>query len=79
MGLYEYNQLSLDEKANVLWQHGNFLISRKEGENGFNLYSLFDFYVEVQASNSTNKIENIITFKTKRLLEPYLNNIKLDL
>jgi hypothetical protein len=79
MGLYEYNQLSLDEKANVLWQHGNFLISRKEGENAFNLYSLFDFYVEVQASNSTNKIENIITFKTKRLLEPYLNNIKLDL
>lgn len=79
MGLYEYNQLSLDEKADVLWQHGKYLLNRKEGTNGYNLYSLFDFYVEVHADNATNKIENIITFKTQRLLEPYLTNIKINL
>jgi len=75
IGLYEYNLMTIDEKAQLLWDSGEFLVSSKEATN---LYSLSDFYVEVIYSNEQNKIVDIKTFKRGKRLERYLELIYLN-
>lgn len=79
MGLYEFNQLDLDAKATTLWEHGQFLMLRIEGEFAINLYSLYDFYVEVWYQKNENRIERFRTFQSINALWPYLDQIDLNL
>jgi len=67
--------MTIDEKAQLLWDSGEFLVSSKEATN---LYSLSDFYVEVIYSNEQNKIVDIKTFKRGKRLERYLELIYLN-
>lgn len=79
MGIYEFNQLGPDDQANLLWEHGTFLMNRLDDKHIFNLYSLSDFYVEVCYDNKSNSISRIRTFKIIGALEPYLNLVRLHL
>jgi len=67
--------MTIDEKAQLLWDSGEFLVSSKEATN---LYSLSDFNVEVIYSNEQNKIVDIKTFKRGKRLERYLELIYLN-
>ncbi len=78
IGLYEYNLLSTDEKAQTLWDKGEFIVSRKSKTNSANLYSLSDFFVEVNYDNDKNEIVDLRSFKSHKLLEPYLDYIDLE-
>lgn len=78
LGIYEFNQLGLDAQANLLWEHGTFLMNRLDDRHIFNLYSLSDFYVEVCYDNQSNKILSFRSFKSKDQLWPYLDRIKLN-
>ena len=78
IGLYEYNLMSIDEKAQLLWESGEFLLSNKTNNAATNLYSLSVFFVEVMYSNELNKIIDINTFKNDTRLEPYLDLINVS-
>jgi hypothetical protein len=78
LGLYEYNQFTPDEQAELLWDKGVFLINRMDDKYSYNLYSLFDFFVEVWYDSKKNSIYKFRTFKTVEALEPYLDRINLD-
>jgi len=77
MLLYEYNILSQDEKARILWDSGIFLLANRGSNLTFCLYSLFDFYVEVLYNHATNSIVKLQTFKSLQRLTPYLDLINL--
>lgn len=79
MGLYEFNILNKDDKARILWNSGVFLMNRFENGYSINLYSLFDFYVEVWYLSQTNEIERLHTFKSLEKLQPFIERINLDL
>ena len=77
MGIYKFNQLSLDEQKELVWSVAVFLTNRIEQNFGLSLYKLFDFYAEVHLNNDTNQIEKIKTFKSIEPLQPYLDEIDL--
>ena len=70
--------MSIDEKAQLLWDSGEFLLSNKTINAATNLYSFSDFFVEVIYSNELNKIIDIKTFKNDTRLEPYLDLINVS-
>lgn len=78
MTLYEFNFLSDDEKAEATWA-GIFLMSRENADLKYSLYSIDDFFVELSYDPTKNKIIKFQSFKTKRLLEAYLNTININL
>jgi hypothetical protein len=79
MFLYEYNVLCNDEKAQILWDNGVFVVSKQAAGFTINLYALFDFYVEVWYNVEKNNIVKFQTFKSISRLAPYLDLINLEL
>ena len=77
MTLYEFNALSEDGKAAVLWSKGDFVIERKENNFSILLYQVQSFYVEVFYSGNENKISRLRSFSSTEQLEPYLTNIDI--
>ena len=75
--LYEYLLLNRDEKANYLWEHGEFIINLKEPEHSFNLYTLNGYFVEVAYSNTSNSITDIKPFKKGCTLDKYIDLIQV--
>lgn len=77
IGLNEFLLLNKDERANYLWEHGEFIINLKEHEQSFNLYSLNGYFVEVIYSNQTNKIIDIKPFRKGYTLDKYTDVIQV--
>ena len=77
-GIYDYNILDFNNKADYLWKHGEFLVTRKTSVGSANLYSISDFFVEVNYDNEKNEIVDLRSFKSHKLLEPYLDYIDLE-
>jgi len=75
--LYEFNILDLNERAETLWANGTFIINLKQGENAYNLYSFFGYFVEVTYSQPENSIIDIRPFKRGELLNKYLDLIDI--
>ena len=76
--LYEFNLLSQFDKGDILYQFGVHISERKDGEFGYVLYQLNNFYVEVKYFNTRNEIIMLSVFSTTTNLEPYLNNIDIS-
>ena len=62
--LYEYKELTLDERAAYLWEHGTFLMNDEVDDKRVNLYALSNFYVEVVYDNPANEIVRLRAFKS---------------
>lgn len=76
---YQFNLLSLNEKAQYTWEHGTYLATRKADVYKVNLYHLGKFFAEIFYNSNKNSIAHIKSFKSKMCLEPYLNRIEIDL
>lgn len=76
IGIYEFNMMTFDEQAEVLWERGVFLTNIKEAEGiRANLYRLNDFYVEALFSSLDSNTFTFHTFKQGERLEKYLDRI----
>ena len=73
LGIYEFNQLTINEKANYLWENGTFLAAKDR----INLYSLHNFFVEVYYHTELNKISDIKVFRSLSKLHDYLTDIDI--
>ena len=47
MTLYEFMALSSPQQLAAVWQQGQFLDSRQQGDHFMNLYTMGAFFVEV--------------------------------
>ena len=79
LGLYEYTVLSLTDRLQLLWEHGLFLHNVAWQSHGYNLYKLFDFYVEViiEYNTDNNVITDAVGFMHGHRLDKYLVSIDL--
>ena len=78
MTLYDFNSLNDFEKGDALREHGVHLSERFEGEMGYSLYQLNDFYVEVTYNAGKNVITKFTSFLNDTKLEPYLDKIDIS-
>jgi len=78
MNLYDFIKLNEAEQAEAVW-NGTFIADRVDSEARYLLYNLGSFFVEVSYLPKENKIDKLRPFKTKTLLEPYLDSIHLNL
>jgi hypothetical protein len=60
----DFNTLTLDEKANIVWKHGVFLNEAVEyGKFRISLYELFNFFVGIYYDVHKNDIQKIEILK----------------
>jgi len=76
--LYQFLLFNRDQRADYLWENGDFVISVKENDYSYSLYSLNGYYVEVRISNADSSITDIIPFKKGELLEKYLEYVDMS-
>lgn len=79
MDLQEFNFMPLDERAAIALKLGTFLGVRISEEYSLVLYHLGKFFCEVWYCAENNDIVLVHGFKSKTLLEPYLELIELPL
>ena len=79
IGLYEFNVLTEDQKAQMVWDFGTFITNKADGKKAVTLYSLSNFYVEIWYNQTENQINNIRSFSSIKQLSPYLDDMDVDL
>lgn len=78
MSLYEFTALTIDQRAEAIWDKGVY-IHRAFGQNhAYQLYSMREFYAEVVLDLKLNCIIEVTGFKRGERLEKYLDYIGLD-
>jgi hypothetical protein len=78
--LYEFNNLSENDKLAFVQDECVFLMYRMEGvvvALHLYYYQPNDFYVEVWHNMELNEIEFIRTFKSRKCLNPYCDDIDI--
>jgi hypothetical protein len=78
MDIYDYNRLTLGEKASMLWQQAQFIERHAEGDLTSCLYHIHNFYIEAVVSHRENRILEVIPFKIGERLDKYLMQISLS-
>ena len=76
MTLYEFNALTKDEKAEVVWSR-IFLGDRKAQNCKYLLYQLPNFYVELAYNPFENKIARFKSFTSTEPVDIYLHQRNL--
>ena len=61
---YQFNALNEFEKCHTLCEYGVLVSEQCEGETGYNLYQMNDFYVEVKYNGGINAITKFTSFST---------------
>lgn len=84
VSLDQYLLFPIEEKTHFLWHQGTFLGSRIQGRHKIELYSLFNFYVEVFNTefdhwSKDSMIVRIEAFSQVDFLDPYLDNIRFEI
>lgn len=77
MNIYEFTQLDINQKAEVVW-NATFLADRFEKEDNILLFSMGDFFVEIIYNVKDNEVITIRPFRNPRLLEPYSEGVDIS-
>lgn len=78
MTLYEFKLLGLNDQAQSTWDNGVLIAFREEAGLHMILYSIENFYVEIQYHTNENEIIAIKSFISDEPLTPYLDKIDLN-
>jgi hypothetical protein len=76
LSFYDFILLNKTDRAQMLWQDGEFIIHHQAGAEMFALYSLHGFYVEVTMFDSA--IISVLPFKSGARLDKYLSEINIE-
>ena len=79
MGLYEYLALSDEEQWNEIWDKGKFLTNFKSIDCSYSLYSLHNFFIEVELDPLNDTIIAKHIFKRGARMDKYLLDIDLSI
>ena len=64
MDLYQFNIQDYENRAALVWKHGNFIHFRDEGENRIVLYHMGKFFAEVWYDIDMTTIKMVRGFKS---------------
>ncbi len=76
--LDQFKLLPNIEKGTIIFNDAEFIAERREGVLTILLYQLYSFYVEVYYQQDLNEIQRLRTFSNTELLEPYLEQVKIQ-
>ncbi len=69
--LSKFNELKTHDKYDLVFTQGDFINYYLKGETRYALYSLFNFFVEIEYNVRKNKILDIIAFEDGKLVDKY--------
>lgn len=78
MTLYAFNALSLDERADAIWDGGTFIVATSHPDGRSAFYAFADYYVEVLLVAEPERIAEVVPFYTGPRLERMLSVIVVD-
>jgi hypothetical protein len=73
-----FNEMNIDEKSYYLWHGATFLHVYEKSGYRVNLFFMNDYYIELHYNIETNKIDRIRAFTSVHCLEPFLDNIRIE-
>jgi hypothetical protein len=76
--LNNFNKLSLEEKKQLVWEHGIYIDSKVSKYSAVTLFLVGDYYVEMFLNRISEDIEEIRAFDEVDNLEIYLKEINID-
>ena len=71
----KFRKLSIVQKGEYVFQEGEYIGLREYYNHRINLYSLFDFFVEVWYFPAENKIEKIEVMESEKTLDLYIDKM----
>lgn len=71
----KFRQLSITQKGEYVFQEGDYIGLREYYNHRINLYSLFDFFVEVWYFAAENKIEKIEVMESEKTIDLYIDKM----
>ncbi|MFD0767149.1 hypothetical protein ACFQZI_20005 [Mucilaginibacter lutimaris] len=74
--LYDFHAMNINDKMEAVYL-GNYIGDRLEASTVIQLYNMGNFYAEVFYHREKNEIIKIRGFKTTKLIEPYVKDIKI--
>jgi len=74
MTFFEFNGLSIQKQREIVW-NGVFLDVRADRKFNILLYDLGGFYVEVYHDPAQGKIVKLISYRSTKPLEPFLDQL----
>lgn len=77
LGLYAFNALPLDKRAQALWDHGTFIEASDHPGGRSAWYTFADYFVEVRLEGEPERIAEVTPFYTGPRLERLLSVINL--
>jgi hypothetical protein len=78
LSIFEFALLEDLDKRRYIFAQGTFLMSRKAEKFTAHLYELPGFYVEIFVDNLYRSSVWYRSFNEPSLLDPYVNNIRLN-
>ncbi|MBO9657911.1 MAG: hypothetical protein J7527_03720 [Chitinophagaceae bacterium] len=79
MTFQQFNRLTPTEKEIAMWYIGVPVADRFDKIYRYLLFQLDAFYIEIAYAVNLNVITRLTAFDNTDLLEPYLENIQIDL
>ena len=74
-----FNALTISDQLGQLWRKGVYIGKRKEDGRVITIYQLESFYVEIHYRKYRSVIENIVISEDPLILEPYLEQIEVEI
>jgi len=71
----KFKKLSINAKGELVFQEGKYIGMREYYNYSINLYSLYNFFVEVWYSPGENKIEKIEVLESEKTLDLYIDKM----
>ncbi len=71
----KFRQLSITQKGEYVFREGDYIGLREYYNHKINLYSLFDFFVEVWYFPAENKIEKIEILESEKTLDLFIDKM----
>ena len=73
----KFEILDIDSKGEYVFQEGSYIGVRSYYNHLINLYSLYDFFVEVWYSPGENEIVKIEAIQSDKTLDLYINEMNM--
>lgn len=74
--MVHFKNLTDDEKARIIWYNGTFITSVYSSKTKFNLFSLFNQFIEVKFNLENDDVQGIEVLNSKEL-DRYLHLVEL--
>lgn len=79
MTLDFFNKLTLEQKAETVWEWGFFITNRKSGDDTVAVFLMSDFFVELHISSKSNETTEVKGLTKAGLKPEILSKLKDNL